>query len=193
MVVHVPVRNPVLLRPGPAAGFVETEGVVSIEAEHYSSAVAPPDRQWLLIPDHGRTLSGMAPLPADAPALEATKEGMYLEYQMHVFTPGKVKVLTTLAPTQKFQPGPGLRYAVSLDDEAPQIVNIHADESRATWGRSVADGAVVFTTEHAIESAGAHTLRFWVIDPGLVLQKLVVDTGGLKPSYLGPPESPRFN
>jgi hypothetical protein len=28
-----------------------------------------------------------------------------------------------------------------------------------------------------------------MIDPGPVLQKIIVNTGGLQPSYLGPPES----
>jgi hypothetical protein len=34
-------------------------------------------------------------------------------------------------------------------------------------------------------------LTFWSLDPGLVLQKVVVYTGRPRPSYLGPPESAR--
>ncbi|WP_291857294.1 hypothetical protein [Marinilabilia sp.] len=41
----------------------------------------------------------------------------------------------------------------------------------------------------SIQQAGNHTLRFYMVDPGLVLQKIVIDTGGLKPSYLGSEES----
>jgi len=190
MTVRVPIRT--ARAAVAAAGFIETQGVVSIEAEHFSKAFASGGRSWLRIPDHGRTLSGMTPVPVDAPPAALAADGMRLEYAMHLFTAGKIQVLATLAPTQKFQPGPGLRFAISIDDEKPQIVNMHADESRAHWSRSVSDGAVTFATEHSIGSPGAHTLKFWVVDSGLVLQKLAVNAGGLRESYLGPPESTRI-
>ncbi|WP_228893710.1 glycosyl hydrolase 115 family protein [Pseudoduganella aquatica] len=186
--VKVPLRRAVQAASG---SYVESQGVVSIEAEHYANAVAKEGWQWLRIPDHGRTLSAMTTLPASAAlSLPGAAEGMRLEYKVHLLTPGEVTLHTTLAPTLKFQPGEGFRYAVSFDGEAPQVVNVHADASQRFWERAVSDGAVVFKTKHKL-AAGAHTLKFWAVDPALVLQKLVIDAGGLKPSYLGPQESPK--
>jgi hypothetical protein len=165
--------------------------VVSIEAASHVRAVAPKGRQWLRVTDHGRTGSGMTTLPVDAPPVLPGRDGMRLEYRMQVASAGKVQVQTILAPTLKFQPGQGFRFAVSIDDEKPQVVNVHADDSERHWSRIVSDGAAVFTTTHTIDKPGARTLKVWAIDPGLVVQKMVVDLGGLKPTYLGPPESPR--
>ena len=189
--VNVPVRKPASLPLAEAKGFIETTGVVAIEAEHYDRALAPQGRSWLTVPGHGRTLSGVTPLPVTGPAL-SPKDAMRLEYDVHLFKAGPVKVQATLAPTLKFQPGAGFRYAVSIDDEAPRIVNVHADGSERAWEKIVSDGAAVFNTTHQVKAPGRHVLKFWALDPGLVIQKLVIDAGGLKPSYLGPPESPRF-
>jgi hypothetical protein len=184
----VSVTVPVVNREVPkAAGFVETGGVVSVEAEHYSRAVAAGGYDWMRVPDLGRTLSAMTTLPVETQPVQ----GMHLEYAMHLFDAGKVTVHAIMAPTQKFQPGAGLRFALSFDDETPQVVNMHADESKEHWSRTVLDGVAEFTTTHAIVAPGAHVLKYWPLDAGVVLEKLVVDAGGMKPSYLGPPESPR--
>jgi hypothetical protein len=188
----IKVTVPLNKRPAgmpPLAGHMETAGAVSIEAEHYTRALAPPGRSWLTIPDYGHTLSGVTALPVEAPPLDV-KDGMRLEYQVNLSRPGTVKVQAILGPTQKFQPGEGMRYAISFDDERPQIVNVHADESEGNWRKIVSDGVARFTTTHSVTGTGPHVLKFWSLHPGLVLQKLVIDNGGVKPSYLGPPESP---
>jgi hypothetical protein len=187
--VVVPL-NRAALTAGKVSGFVETDGVVAIEAEHHARAVAPPGRQWLRIPGHGRTLSGMTTLPVDA-APATLADAMRLEYDVHLWKAGKVKVQAALAPTLKFRPGPGFRYAVSFDDEPPQVVDVHADTSQRGWEENVSNGVAQLVSAHVLARPGAHTLKFWALDPGLVLQRVVIDAGGLKPSYLGPPESPR--
>ncbi len=189
--VVVPILNPPVPRPDTLDGFVEAHGYVSMEAEHFARAMAPAGRRWTVIPSHGRTLSGVTPWPVTAEAIPAAPEGMRLEYQMHLLSQGKVSVDVQLAPTQKFQPGAGFRYAISFDDEPPQVVNVHAHESLAAWERSVADGVRTLTTQHVVARPGRHVLKYWAIDPGLVVQKLVVRTGRPRPSYLGPPESAR--
>jgi hypothetical protein len=82
----------------------------------------------------------------------------------------------------------GLRYAVSFDDAAPQIVNMHADTENGTWQRRVSDNINLSTSRHTSNEPGYHALKYWMVDAGVVLEKLVVSTNGtLRPSYLGPP------
>ncbi|MFI7125109.1 hypothetical protein ACIBQ1_05405 [Nonomuraea sp. NPDC050153] len=47
------------------------------------------------------------------------------------------------------------------------------------------------TTTHTVATPGVHVVRFWMVDPTVVLQRIVVDTGGVPPSCPGPPESRR--
>ncbi|MEV4110505.1 hypothetical protein [Nonomuraea sp. NPDC049695] len=60
------------------------------------------------------------------------------------------------------------------------------------WERGTSDNVNITTTTHTIATPGVHVLKFWMVDPTVVLQRIVVDTGGLLPSYLGPPESRRL-
>ncbi|EOD64792.1 glycosyl hydrolase 115 family protein [Amycolatopsis vancoresmycina] len=193
VVLDAVVRNPVL----PARGFVEAGGYVSMEAEHCSANVGAADVAWRRIPDIGRTGAGMTPFPVTA-ASRAPGAGPRLEYRMTLFTTGPVTVWAYLSPRSNVLPGDGLRYAVSFDDAEPQLVNITtatgADDTAMNrqWERTTSDNVNLTSTRHVVEAAGSHVLKFWMVDPAVIVQKLVVDTGGLRASYLGPPESLRW-
>jgi len=170
-------------------GFVESNRYVSMEAEHYTRAVDAEPVRWLHIPDLGRTLSGMTPVPVTAESQSPGGNSPHLEYQMHLFNSGQAKVKAYISPTLNFHNDEGLYYAVSFDDEQPQIVNIHKDKTFQDWEESVRSNITIGVSEHDITESGRHILKFWMVDPGIVLQKVVVETGKVSPSYLGPPES----
>jgi hypothetical protein len=195
VVVQAPINNPASPKPEEVAGFVESNGCVSIEAPHYSRAVDAGQIKWLCIPNLSRTLSGITPVPVTSPSQQPGGDSPRLEYPMYLFDSGAVKVKAYLSPTENFLGAQGLRYAISFDDQTPQIINIHANETVPDWkypqywNEAVMNNIKVTTSEHKIEKPGEHVLKFWMVDPGIVLQKIVVDAGGVKPSYLGPPES----
>ncbi|MCX6332747.1 MAG: glycosyl hydrolase 115 family protein [Bacteroidia bacterium] len=176
-------------------GFVEGNGYVSMEAEHYSSNSKAGDRQWIKIEDYGHTLSGMrAYTAADAPPAVPGNDSPCLEYKMYIFNPGDLEVTSVFSPTLNFMPGRDLTYAISFDNQPPSVItlvpgNYNAQNRNTDWEKSVSDNARFSISKHNITSIGYHTLKIWMVDPGPVIQKIIVNTGGLKPSYLGPPES----
>jgi len=173
-------------------GFVESNGYVSIDAEHFSKAVNGSGISWKLLPDLGKTASAMTTFPVTATRIAApAANSPHLEYNIYVFADGEVKVHAYFSPTLNFNGSDGLRYAVSIDDEPPQIINLHEGMSNRLWEKWVADNIIEKVSVHKLKP-GNHLLKFWMVDPGVVLQKLVIETKELKPSYLGPPESYRF-
>ncbi len=178
-------------------GFVEAGGYVSIEAENYARAVGTRGVSWQRVPDIGRTGAGMEPFPVIAAVQRPGGASPRLEYRTTLFTTGEVDITVHVSPRNDVFATEGLRYAVSVDDAAPQVVNITAatgaDATRMNrqWQRNTSDNINRTTTGHTIPEAGVHLIKIWMVDPTVVVQKIVVDTGGERYSYLGPPESTR--
>ncbi|RYG15635.1 MAG: glycosyl hydrolase, partial [Chitinophagaceae bacterium] len=172
-------------------GFIPQDNIISIEASHYSYKNANSLINWKVLPDYGRTLSAVSPFPSTANAqVPGAKDCPMLAYKINLNTTGTYKIAAYIAPSLDFQHSGGLRYAVSVDDEKPQIVNINANKSEAVWNKNVAENINVQYTLHQVKKSGAHVLKIWMVDPGIVLQKLVLSPESyLEKSYLGPPES----
>jgi len=187
--VMIDAFHPATPAPRGLEGFVEGDGYVSIEAEHYTKKADGASAHWEKIADLGRTASSMTIFPVTAVSPLPGQHAPCLEYRMYLFHAGSVTVETMLDPTLNFVPGRGLRYAIAFDDETPQVIDTLAGNNTEAWATSVRDSVRKSRSTHGIASPGYHTLNVWMVDPGVVLQKLVIDLGGVKPSYLGPPES----
>lgn len=170
--------------------FYEKDGYVSMEAAHFTRSVNSGGISYKMIPDIGRTASGITPFPVTAPKQQVQAGSPHTEYDFYVYDSGKVVVNAYFSPTLNFAGEGGLQYAVSIDNEEPQIITLNKDDNNVrTWESWVANNIIIKKTEHQILKPGKHTLNFYMVHPGVVLQKLVIDLGGLKPSYLGPQET----
>ena len=178
--------------------FVETGGVVSIEAEHYSHvsgilASTNPLIMWEVIPGLGRTGDAVSVSPTTAASIktEDISIGPAMNYPVYLFSAGKLNVICHLLPTFPITTGQGLRYAVAFDNQPPQIVTVGADlvTPSRQWSLNVLNASTTGTSRHHVPTPGAHTLKIYMVDAGVVLDKIVIDAGGLRPSYLGPPET----
>ncbi len=174
--------------------FIEANGYVSIEAEHFARNAAVDGIKWERIPDYGRTLGSMAVFPKPCPIMNPPEHAPYLEYNVYLTTTGEVTVWVYSAPSNNIDRTRGLCYGISFDDQPVQIVDTFPKENDAfytsrLWSIGVMDNIRKTATKHEIKTPGLHRLRFWLVDPAVVLQKIVIDAGGVKPSFLSPPES----
>ncbi|HVZ99163.1 MAG TPA: glycosyl hydrolase 115 family protein [Caulobacterales bacterium] len=170
-------------------GFVEANGYVSMQAMHYARAVNGGGVTWAQIPNLGPAAGAVTAFPVTAPAQTPGGDGARLEYEMHLFNAGDVQVQVTAAPSLDFRGHNGLRYAVSIDDGAPHVVDMAADQSQAAWNAWVAHNENTQSVTVHVAAPGHHTLKLWLIDAGVVFERIIVATRPLPPSYLGPPES----
>lgn len=177
-------------------GFVESDRTISIEPEHFSAIVSNSSTAYYqVIPAYGRTMSGVGLFPFTAPSQHASSGSPKLVYHFYTFTPNVTNANLTLYAGTAMNTNPlrPLKYAVSIDDTAPQVIQpnplTHLWPLPDMWEGMVANAVMANTTTHDLGKAGAHSLNVWLLEPGLIVQKLVLDLGGVRESYLGPPES----
>jgi hypothetical protein len=191
VIVNVNSFNPSLSRKDSTSVFMESDGLISIEAEHFKEKSDSPQARWEKLPDYGRTLSAMTISPSDAQSVLPPAQAPCLVYDLDIFDTGIAKAEVLIAPTLNFVPGRGLRFALSVDDESPKTIDALSHNSTGDWEKSVADSVRKVVVPLEFLNPGHHKLKLRMVDPDIVVEKIVLDFGGVRPSYLGPPESYR--
>ncbi|KAJ0161110.1 hypothetical protein CTA2_6764 [Colletotrichum tanaceti] len=184
--VHLPIsgrRVPESFR----AGFVETDGYVSIPAAHR----APPG--FRVLPECGRTPSGAVTVAA-ADSTAAPPPPPRLAYKFYVFSETANPVLLLyFNMTLDLDPADPMTYELQVDDGPVRTHRLLPESTDLPdgWFHAVQD--CVWLRNHDLGErglgSGEHDVRVTLRHSNLILEKLVVDLGGVEESYLGPPFS----
>lgn len=176
--------------------FVEDCGVVSIDAASYSRVQENEDTRLTVLENFG--VEGKAVMLGEGlgkpQALVRTSP--YLEYDFWCESRGMVDIYTYILPTfelynalppfeHEVQPN-WTRYGILVDDGQVIHPTFSAPEYSGEWYVNVQRNCAVKKTTHYIDKPGRHTVRLICGTPGVVFQKIVIDFGGLKRSYMGP-------
>jgi len=200
------VQTALMSAPQQAAPFADADGYISVNASSALIYGNTAERYWQHAPGLGRFLQAeqagsmvaMTPpdvlvdtSPADiSPA--ALKQAPQLQFPLYFQQAGEFSLQLQLSPALQITPGRGVRLAVALNDAAPQLLDLMTDFNDQLWQQSVLDNIRVLRMPLQVQSAGLQQLRVYLVDPAVVLQKILIDTGGLQPGYLGPAQSGRL-
>ncbi len=163
-------------------------GFVSFEAADFSRKTES-DVKWQEIPHLGRTSSAITTIPVTHSVLVPEGNSPHLEFDFYAVDTSAIEVAIYLSPVLNYHENEGRKLAVSLDDQSPVGVNVHEGTTNRDWNKWVSENVVSINCSLDLDRSGVHTLRYWAVDPGMVLQKVVIRQGSERTTYLGEPST----
>lgn len=180
--VNLNVYNPQSLDLSALPDAVENNGKVEIEAEHFSAQKDAGEIGWRDVNRATASKDGMTiqPVTASSYSTANLSSAPSLTYQFHTFSTGPVRINTQCLPTHRITSEyTGVRYAISLNGDTPQLVDIYAKEYSSAWYVNTRRAASIGTSHHSISEPGLQTLKIYMVDAGVVLDKITVHTDGV--------------
>ena len=177
--------------------FVENNGYVSIDAASFHRKVENDAIKMIMIPNLGCENTAVQLGNPIAPAQRtAGRNTPRLEYDFYTFEQGSVDVYTYVLPTFPISKDRGYagheatnvetKYGVCIDEGPVMTPSTSSFEYAQIWYESVLKNCRINKTTLHIDKPGKHTVKIICGDAGTVLQKVVLDFGGMKRSYMGP-------
>lgn len=172
--------------------FTPSNGYISMEAEHFFASKADGDTQWSVYPYYGRTRSAVALTPYTSPVGDAS---LTYRFTLPKDAPKTVKVRVIVKSTLDFLNIGGHECTISIDNTKPETINFNktlVDRQPYMYSDfypTIARRVVEKVVELPIGNGDLHELKLQPKHPGIVFEKIVVDFGGYRPSYLFMTES----
>jgi hypothetical protein len=184
-------------RNAAAGAFGGLLGPIAFDAQDAVRNVPGKQAHWELLPDYGRGPGAMTVFPVTAPTAE-TADAPRLEYPVYFAYAGTWQIDLLTGPTLDNYPGRELAIAVAIGDGKPQVARVFTEATRENETflgkghyKNTAANARVMHFQVKINAPGKYDLKIIMVDPTVVVQKIVLSDSPLPDTYFGPPSRPR--
>ncbi|WP_181306062.1 glycosyl hydrolase 115 family protein [Rufibacter sp. XAAS-G3-1] len=174
-------------------GFMENNGHVSIFAGNFSRKTERQAKGWELVEGLGHSGKSLMALPLQVSVLTEPKslkeQAPVVEYDFYSLSEAAPTVSVFTLPTHPVTTGYSMRYGVSIDDSPVEVVDFKTVGRSEEWKVNVLENRAKRQVKFAPLNKGKHTLKIYLLDPGVVLDYITIDLGGLKRAYSIIPET----
>jgi hypothetical protein len=101
------------------------------------------------------------------------KDAPYVDYKVDL-TEGSNTITVKCLPTFRLYKGFGLHYAISVNNDEPQVIDVDTPADKPVWGANVLRGYSMGQTTHQVSKTGEGSIRIYLLDPSLVLSQIEV-------------------
>ncbi len=95
-------------------------------------------------------------------------------YQVNFKTAGEHQIEVKCLPTQSVSAGGKVRYAISVNNDQPQLFNLSPASENNIWKQNVLQGYASGISKHQIVKTGNATIKIYLLDPGTVINQLEI-------------------
>jgi hypothetical protein len=176
-------------------GFIENNGFVSMRAANFTRQTNKTANQWKVINDFGYTGKVLQAFPLSIAGNTLTepdsikRTNAVVEYDFYTHTAATPFVSVFALPTHPINNNFSLRYAVSIDEGPLKIVDFKTFGRSEEWKQNVLRNRAEKKIDMPHLNAGKHRLKIYCIDPGVIIDEIRIDLGGLKNAYSVMPQT----
>ncbi len=187
--VYLPIFNPTSPSVEELKGvYVEDNGCVSINAGKFHRKIENNGIKIRLVKGLGyeNDCVQLGEATQAVPNMWFTNKSPKVEYDFYTFNGGKATVYVYALPLFPVDSNHDTRFGIMIDDGMVQWMTTSAKEYSGQWRRNVFQNSSINCATMNVGKPGMHTFKLICADPGMIIQKVVIDFGGMKRSYLGP-------
>jgi hypothetical protein len=178
-------ESPVSLTPVEAE--YKLDGCTVLDLSNYSKKVSSSGHLLRVIEGIGYDwVSIRLGEPTEKKSNPQTLNGDRFEYEFNCDASDSVRIHVYTVPFFPLYKGCDNQFGVSIDGAAPQVMDNKFSEFSRTWKNQVLQNGAEVTTVFPITKARKHTISFICGSPGVMIERVVIDWGGMKCSYVGP-------